>query len=101
MADIHFRVNDELHRLIKITAAHRGESVKEAGERLFWWYVDGTDDLVLDAIENALAYAKAEWDAVGNHPASSYGEDVEFYDSTLRRLKMRMKQGGGEEKPNE
>jgi len=47
MADIHFRVSDELHQLIKVTAARRGESIKEAGERLFRWYVDGTDERLL------------------------------------------------------
>jgi len=97
MAQVHFEVGDELHRLVKMMAARRGETIRDALTRFCWWYVDGTDDLMLDAIENALAQAKAEWDAVGNHPASSYSEDVEFYDSTLRRLKMRMRRGGGEE----
>jgi len=97
MAYIHVNVGDELHRLVKATAATRGESIKAALTRMCWWYVDGTDQLMLDAVELALSDAKAEWAAVDNHPAASEREDVEFYANVLERAKMRMADAAEEE----
>ena len=90
MADVHIRMTGELKRLLKANSAHRGESMTDAITRLTWWYVDGTDDLMLDGIEQALEQAKAAWEAVGNHPSASEREDVEFYACILGRANMRM-----------
>ena len=49
---IRLQLDDELRRLVKVTAAQRGESIKEAGGRLFRWYVDGTDEDLLAACEH-------------------------------------------------
>jgi len=54
MAYIHVNVGDELHRLVKATAATRGESIKAALTRMCWWYVDGTDYLLLDVCDDVL-----------------------------------------------
>jgi len=53
MAQIHFEVDDELHRAIKLRAVGQGETIREAGGRLFQWYVDGTDEDLLAACELA------------------------------------------------
>jgi len=54
MAQIHFEVDDELRRLVKVTAAQRGESIKEAGERLFRTYVGETPEVLLDLAERIM-----------------------------------------------
>jgi len=88
MADIHIRVSDELKRVLKITAAKRGETITDAMRRMAWWYADGTDELMLDGLEEALGAAQAAWRGVNNHPSASEAEDVEFYDSILDRVAM-------------
>ena len=50
---IHVKIPDELHRLLKVTAAQRSETVTDAITRLAWWYVDETDELLLDICEMA------------------------------------------------
>ena len=53
MAQIHFEVSDGVRRAIKATCAVRGETIREAGGRLFQWYVDGIDEDLLAACELA------------------------------------------------
>ena len=85
MADIHLRLNGELKRLLKITAAHREETITDAITRMIWWYVDGTDQLLLDACEEALG-------------ADEMTPDLRALAGiALGRAEMHQQQGGGEE----
>jgi len=54
MKHIHVKISDELHHLLKVMTAHRGETVTDAITRLTWWYVDGTDNLMLVTCEEVL-----------------------------------------------
>ena len=95
MTYIHFEVDDELHRAIKLRAVGQGETIREVGERLFRWYVDGTDQALLD-----FCYMVAE---VPNH--EDWNRDALLF--TLPRQASalyvqavkdaRQQQGGGEE----
>ena len=55
---IRLQLDDELRRLVKVTAAQRGESIKEAGERLFRTYVGETPEVLLDLAERIM---RMEW----------------------------------------
>jgi len=97
MADLHIRLSGELKRALKAAAAHRGETITDAITRLAWWYVDGTDELMIDGLEEALGAAQAAWRCINNHPEASEAEDVEFYDSILERATMDHNAAGEEE----
>jgi len=83
-------MDGELKRLLKVMAAHREETITDALTRMAWWYVDGTDELMLDAIEVALSFFKARWAQTDNHPADSMAEYVDDLGIALGRAKMRM-----------
>jgi len=42
---------------------------------------------LLGGCEYALANFEAEWQAVGNHPASHYGDDVDYYRALIAKAK--------------
>ena len=85
MAQIHFEVDDELHRLMKVNAAGRGETIRDAMTCLAWWYVDGTDDLLLDACQETLDADELTPDLLA------------LVGAALGRAEMRQQRGGGEE----
>lgn len=37
-----------------------------------------------DAVKEALSISKALWAGVGNHPASRYAKDVEYFEQALK-----------------
>jgi hypothetical protein len=38
-----------------------------------------------EAVQEALSICQAEWDAVGNHPASSHAKDVAYFKEALTK----------------
>jgi len=82
---IRLQLGDELHRLVKMMAARRGETIRDALTRFCWWYVDGTDGLLLDACEETL-------------DADEMTSDLRtLVGIALGRAEMHQQQGGEEE----
>jgi len=74
MAQIHFEVDDELHRAIKLRAVGQGETIREAGGRLFRWYVDGTDanlvalcQSVVETVDAIMDFGERSCPFCGHH----------------------------------
>ena len=64
--------------VLVVSACMLSSQCRRAEEKL-----DARIDELEDAIRETLEFYTGEWAAVGNHPASRYRRDVEFYQDLL------------------